>query len=59
MSMKLREALTDEAVDQLIVEECLNSLEDVDNPLLINALHTVIAYHSVPGSYEDGKYDGL
>ena len=59
MSVGLREGLTDEAVDQLIVSELLNTLEDVDSPHLINALHSVIAYYSVPGTYPHGKYDGL
>lgn len=54
---RLSEIIKEERIDELIVEVLLNSLEDVDDPHLVHALHTVIAYHSVPGMYEQGKYD--
>lgn len=68
MSIGLREGLTDEAVDQLIRTALIDQLEDFESTMdedsirdskLVEALRRVIAYNSVPGSFEDGKYDGL
>ena len=56
--MILSEILKDEFVDQLITEELKWQLEngDMDNSLM-SAMHTVIAYYSVPGTYMEGAYD--
>jgi len=60
--MRLREMIKGEALDQFVIEhlkEDLDINEDTRYPdtNLVNALHRVIAYYSVPGEYEDGKYD--
>lgn len=56
--MVLSEFLKDEFVDELITNELKWQLEngDMDNSL-ISAIHTVIAYYSVPGTYMEGAYD--
>lgn len=58
ISVVLSEILKDEFVDQLITEELKWQLEnsDMDNSLM-SAMHTVIAYYSVPGTYMEGAYD--
>ena len=56
----LSEILKDEFVDELITNELKWQLENTDfsdDLELCNALHRVIAYFSVPGTYEVGKYD--
>ena len=57
--MVLSEILKDEFVDQLIAEELKWQLENSDcmDDSLISAMHTVIAYYSVPGTYMEGAYD--
>jgi len=57
--MILSEILRDEFVDELIADELKWQLEnnnEIDQPLE-NALHMVIAYFSVPGTYMEGAYD--
>lgn len=51
-------------IDQVekITRECLlDFLDDINipfqDPKIVDACHTVIAYMSVPGEYKDGKYD--
>jgi len=55
----LSEILKDEFVDQLIAEELKWQLENSDgmDDSLISAMHTVISYYSVPGTYMEGAYD--
>lgn len=45
------------SLEQLIRMELIEQLEYVENPELKLALHRVIAYYSIHGEYEDGKYD--
>jgi hypothetical protein len=33
-------------------------LESAEDPVVARALHVVIAYCSVPGTYMEGAYDG-
>jgi hypothetical protein len=55
---KLREILRDEFVDQLITDELQWQLENSDmDASLTSAMHTVIAYYSVAGTYMEGAYD--
>lgn len=57
--MVLSEILKDELVDELIASELkwqLENSDQIDQPLE-NALHMVIAYFSVPGTYMEGAYD--
>lgn len=46
-----------ESVDEIVVDVLKDDLLHVANEELRKAMHTVIAYYSVPGQYEDGKYD--
>lgn len=57
--MVLSEILKDEFVDELIAGELKWQLENSDqiDPPLQNAMHMVIAYFSVPGTYMEGAYD--
>ena len=58
MSVRLRDVIKEEVIEELIVNELLDSLDCcVDSPHLLHAMNTVIAYYSVPGEYENGKYD--
>ena len=59
ISVVLSEILKDEFVDQLITDELKWQLENSDcmDDSLISAMHTVIAYYSVPGTYMEGAYD--
>jgi hypothetical protein len=43
--------------EQLIRKELIEQAEYVDDPELKLAFHRVIAYNSIFGEYEDGKYD--
>ena len=57
--MVLSEILKDEFVDELIAGELkwqLENSDQIDQPLQ-NAMHMVIAYFSVPGTYMEGAYD--
>ena len=57
--MSLREKLqNDTLVDALLLEELKDMLEDVIDPVVEKALHIVVAYCSVPGTYMEGAYDG-
>ena len=56
--MKFGDFIKDEMLDQLMVEELKYALEDIEKDrALTGALHTVIAYYSVPGTYMEGAYD--
>lgn len=46
-----------ESVDEIVVDVLKDDLLHVENEELRKAIHTVIAYYSIPGQYEDGKYD--
>ena len=55
-----------DALGDIVRSELIEQLADVENTMdddsirdnkLVKALKRVIAYNSVPGSYEDGKYD--
>ncbi len=52
--------ITEKSRDRL-VRECLKDTLQychADDAALERALHVVIAYYSVPGSYMEGAYDG-
>ena len=50
--------LTPAAVESLVVEDLKWSLTLIDDDsALEGALHTVIAWYSVPGEYLEGAYD--
>jgi len=56
--MVLSEILRQGFVDQLIADELKWQLENGDMDRAIeSAMHTVIAYYSVPGTYMEGAYD--
>jgi len=64
--MITRSDLNESAFEQLIRHELLEQLADLEfssdedsirDTKLIEAFKHVIAYNSVPGTYEDGKYD--
>lgn len=60
--MKLtRDSFTNSTLDELVLDILESQLEDVielsNDQKLIEAFKYVIAYNSVPGTYEDGKYD--
>jgi len=38
--------------------QSLNQAEEYHDMALVNSLHVVIAYYSVPGEYMEGAYDG-
>lgn len=55
-----RDIIKEEVVDEFVREELVDSLkyaEENRDQALTNALHTVIAYYSVPGTYREGSYD--
>lgn len=49
--------ISDESLDEIVVAALTRSLQSVEDEELEEAIHTVIAYHSVPGTYLDGTYD--
>lgn len=64
--MITRSDLNEHAFEQLIRNELIEQLADVEDTMnddsirdttLVDAFKRVIAYNSVPGTYEDGKYD--
>jgi hypothetical protein len=64
--MITRSDLNEHAFEQLIRNELIEQLADVEDTMnddsirdtkLVEAFKRVIAYNSVPGTYEDGKYD--
>jgi len=61
-----RSDFNEDAFDALILDELIEQLEDFKSTMdedsiadskIVEALRRVIAYNSVPGTYEDGKYD--
>jgi len=62
--MLTRDDFNEHAYDKLIRDELIDQLEtlllqtdlDTEHPL-ITAYNYIIAYNSVPGEWEDGKYD--
>ena len=64
--MITRSDLNEHAFEQLIRNELIEQLADVEDTMnddsirdtkLVEAFKRVIAYNSVPGTYEDGQYD--
>ena len=64
--MITRSDLNEHAFEQLIRNELIEQLVDLEESMnddsirdtkLVEAFKRVIAYNSVPGEYEDGKYD--
>ena len=64
--MITRSDLNEHAFEQLIRNELIEQLADLEDTMdddsirdttLVEAFKRVIAYNSVPGEYEDGKYD--
>lgn len=64
--MITRSDLNEHAFEQLIRNELIEQLADLEDTMdddsirdtkLVEAFKRVIAYNSVPGTYEDGKYD--
>ena len=64
--MITRSDLNEHAFEQLIRNELIEQLSDLEfdmnddsirDTTLVEAFKRVIAYNSVPGTYEDGKYD--
>ena len=64
--MITRSDLNEHAFEQLIRTELVEQLADLEFSInddsirdtkLVEAFKRVIAYNSVPGTYEDGKYD--
>lgn len=49
--------LCEDTVEDVVLQSLQSSLEFVINPVLVESLHTVIAWYSRPGAYLDGKYD--
>ena len=57
IELNLRDFIIPERVEELVRNELLDSLEMIDDEHLKHAFQTIIAYYSVPGSYEFGKFD--
>ena len=64
--MITRNDFNEDSFDQLIRNALIEQLEDFEDTMnddsirdtaLVEAFKRVIAYNSVPGTYEDGKYD--
>jgi len=64
--MITRSDFNENAFDALFRDALIEQLEDFKSTMdedsiadskLVEALRRVIAYNSVPGTYEDGKYD--
>ena len=56
----IRDIIKEELIDEFMREELVDSLkfaEENRDLALAGALHTVIAYYSVPGTYREGSYD--
>jgi len=49
--------VSDESIDEIVVATLTRSLELAEEEELKEAMHKVIAYFSVPGSYLGGAYD--
>ena len=56
MKIELTEKARTDIVKQCLIDdlECCHA----DDEALERALHVVIAYYSVPGTYMEGAYDG-
>lgn len=46
-----------EQVSEITRQSLVDDLELIENSELMDAMHKVIAYYSVPGQYMDGKHD--
>jgi len=64
--MITRSDFNEDAFDALFRDALIEQLEDFKSTMdedsiadskIVEALRRVIAYNSVPGTYEDGKYD--
>jgi len=64
--MITRSDFNEDAFDTLFRDALIEQLEDFKSTMdedsiadskIVEALRRVIAYNSVPGTYEDGKYD--
>jgi len=64
--MITRSDFNEDAFDALFRDALIEQLEDFESTMdedsisdskTVEALRRVIAYNSVPGTYEDGKYD--
>ena len=55
--MKIKIEIDQEQASKITRDDLVNGLEFIDNSELMDAMHKVIAYYSVPGEYMDGKYD--
>jgi len=64
--MITRSDFNEDAFDALFRNALIEQLEDFESTMdedsiadskIVEALRRVIAYNSVPGTYEDGKYD--
>jgi len=47
----------DELIEQLVDFESTMDKDSIRDTTLVEAFKQVIAYNSVPGTYEEGKYD--
>jgi hypothetical protein len=58
--MKVRDIdiIKEEFIDELVLWELTNMVKSTKDPVVEKALHVVIAYCSVPGTYMEGAYDG-
>lgn len=64
--MITRSDFNEDAFDELFSNALIEQLDDfrstmdedsISDSKIVEALRRVIAYNSVPGTYEDGKYD--
>jgi hypothetical protein len=62
--MIYRDIFKDECADEIVVQDLKSQVlmlseepEEFQDRALISALHTVIAYYSVSGTYMEGAYD--
>ena len=44
-------------IEEIIQRGLLDQVDHIESETLKNAVHTVIAYYSIPGTYADGVYD--
>jgi len=58
--MKLRDLdiTEDEFIERLVLGELKSMIHSAEDTVVKRALHIVIAYCSVPGTYMEGAYDG-
>jgi len=61
--MTYRDMFKDDALDDIILQDLLEQLAMLEqdgseqDATLVRALHVVIAFYSVPGTYMEGAYD--